>query len=157
MYEEINDSGEGEADDVIDENPDIEEGVESSWSEFSDESVTINYYIHPVNEYENTNWKVYENYMESGGYDDPVCFGEVCKGQPTAKGRKNTEKSKETEKRPTAGKGQTTVVEKPESWQIVNKNSDMDSNEYEIPLRADKVLTYDIISNSPKETLLFLN
>ena len=49
--------------------------------------MTINYYIHPVNEYENTDWKVYENYMESEGYDDPVCSGEVCKGQPTGYNR----------------------------------------------------------------------
>ena len=153
MYEEINDSGEGEADDVIDENPDIEEGVESSWSEFSDESVTINYYINPVNEYENTNWKVYENYMESGGYDDPVCSGEVCKGQPAGKG--GTAKTMKTNQK--TEKGQTIEVQKPESGQIVNKISDTDSNKYDIPVRADTVLTYDIISNSPKETLLFLN
>ena len=124
-YEEINDV------------PEVDDEVESSWSEFSDESVTINYYIHPVNEYENTNWKVYENYMESGGYDDPVCSGEVCKRQPTAKGQ--------TEQK----------LEKDEAV----RNNPVESNEeaegYEIPVKSDIVLTYNILSNSPIETVLF--
>ena len=59
-------------------NPDLEEAVESDWSKEMDELSSdvnddgIHYYIQPVNEYENTKLTVYENYMESGGYEDPV-------------------------------------------------------------------------------------
>ena len=104
--------------------------------------MTINYYIHPVNEYENTDWKVYENYMESGGYDDPVCSGEVCKGQPsgkvgTAKTGKNTETSQNIEK-----------------GQVTETGEKQDDYEYEIPVNDKIVLKYDILSSSPAETLL---
>ena len=56
----------------------ISERIESDWSREMDELSSdvdddgIHYYIQPVNEYENTELTVYENYMESGGYEDPV-------------------------------------------------------------------------------------
>ena len=51
---------------------------DSSWSDDEEDvdtppSDVINYYIQPVNEYENTILTLYENYMESDGYQDPVC------------------------------------------------------------------------------------
>ena len=55
-----------------------EEDNESDWSREMDELSSdvnddgIHYYIQPVNEYENTELTVYENHMESGGYEDPV-------------------------------------------------------------------------------------
>ena len=55
-----------------------EEDIESDWSKEMDELSSdvnddgIHYYIQPVNEYENTKFTLYENYMESGGYEDPV-------------------------------------------------------------------------------------
>ena len=68
-YEEIHDS-------MLDE---ISEKIESDWSKEIDELSSdvnddgIHYHIQTVNEYENTEFTLYENYMESGGYEDPVC------------------------------------------------------------------------------------
>ena len=51
---------------------------DSFWNGESDDASSnlrdgFNYYIQPVNEYENTVLTLYENYMESDGYQDPVC------------------------------------------------------------------------------------
>ena len=50
---------------------------DSSWSEAIEETSfnsvdSIHYYIQPVNEYENSEWKVYENYLQSDGYEEAV-------------------------------------------------------------------------------------
>ena len=76
--------------------------------------------------------------MESGGYDDPVCSGEVCKRQPTAK--------------------EQTIEQNAEKDEAV-RNNPVEANEeadgYEIPVKSDIVLTFSILSNSPIETVLF--
>ena len=111
QYEEIRDSR-------LD--PDIEEDIESDWSREMDELSSdvnddgIHYYIQPVNEYENTELTVYENYMESGGYEDPV-----------SNWRKKEDESKT-----------------------------MDGDGYEIPVKAENVITYKILSRSPVELVL---
>ena len=87
-YEEINESTmnfDGSIDD-------------SSWSDEIDEtsskpSDVINYYIQPVNEYENTVLTLYENYMESQGYQDPVCAKDKC----NEKKKKDTENTDDDE------------------------------------------------------------
>ena len=81
-YEEINES-------TMDFDGSMDE---SSWSDEIDEtssnpSDVINYYIQPVNEYENTVLTLYENYMESDGHQDPV----------SAKDKFNEKKKKDTE------------------------------------------------------------
>ena len=68
-----------------------EEETWSDWSKEIDELSSdvnddgIHYYIQPVNEYENTELTVYENYVKSGGYEDPVRnwrkTGDQSKGQ----------------------------------------------------------------------------
>ena len=58
-----------------------EEDIESDWSKEVDELSSddcMTYDILPVNEYENTEFALYENYMESGGYDEPVCAKDKC-------------------------------------------------------------------------------
>ena len=123
MYEEIRDS-----------HLDAEESVhDSSWSESEgtspNPSDVINYYIQPVNEYENTVLTLYENYMESQGYQDPVSAEGMCK----EKEHKTTENSSDDEAE-------------------YDQNTDDDG--YEIPLET---LTYDILSNSPVELFLFVD
>ena len=124
MYEEIRDS-----------HLDAEESVDdSSWSDEEEDVDTtpgdvINYYIQPVNEYENTVLILYENYMESDGYQDPVSEKDKCK----EKGRKVTENSSDDE---------------------AEYDKITDDDGYEIPLDT---LTYDILSNSPVELFLFVD
>ena len=55
---------------------------ESSWSEGNEETSfssadAIQYYMIPVNEYENSEWKVYENYLQSNGYEEAVYSPEI--------------------------------------------------------------------------------
>ena len=104
---------------------------DSSWSDEIDETCSnpnavINYYIQPVNEYENTVLTLYENYMESDGYQDPVCAKDKCK----EKEQKVTDSDDD---------------DGDENY----KNTDDDR--YKIPLET---LTYDILPNSPVELFL---
>ena len=81
-YEEIRDSMLDDISQIqnrsVDSNLHVEEDIESDWSKEMDELSSdvnddgIHYYIQPINEYENTEFTLYENYMESGGYEDPV-------------------------------------------------------------------------------------
>ena len=79
-YEEIRDSMLDDISQIQNHSvdSDLEEDIESDWSQEMDELSSdvnddgIHYYIQPVNEYENTEFTLYENYMESGGYEDPV-------------------------------------------------------------------------------------
>ena len=126
-YEEIRDS-----------HLDADESVnDSSWSDGFDEtssnpSDVINYYIQPVNEYENTVLVLYENYMES---QDPVCEKDNCK-EKTEKREKSTENRDD---------------------EVVGDDDDDDDGGYEIPEKTQITLTYDILSNSPVELFLFVD
>ena len=75
MLDEINERIEGEKMHELSSEVTKEE-TGSDWSKeieeiSSDDCMTCD--IQPVNEYENTEITLYENYMESGGYEDPVC------------------------------------------------------------------------------------
>ena len=124
VYEEIRDSR-------LDA---IESMNNSSWSDEFDEtssnpSDVINYYIQPVNEYENTVLVLYENYMESQGYQDPVCAKDKCMG----KDQKVTDSDDDDD-----------------------DDDDVDDG-YEIPEKTETIITYDILSNSPVELFLFVD
>ena len=126
-YEEINESSMN-----VDGSMD-----ESFWSDASEEtgSDVINYYIQPVNEYENTVLVLYENYMESQGYQDPVCVKDKCKGED--KGKKSTASNEDDDGYDNKS----------------DDDDDDDDDDDEIPLTT---LTYDILSNSPVELFLYL-
>ena len=124
VYEEIRDSR-------LDA---VESMNNSSWSDEFDEtssnpSDVINYYIQPVNEYENTVLILYENYMESQGYQDPVCEKDKCMG----KDQKVTDSDDDDD-----------------------DDDDVD-DVYEIPGKTETIITYDILSNSPVELFLFVD
>ena len=109
--------------------------LDSSWSEEEEEPISkqsdgIHYYIQPVNEYENTVLTLYENYMESDGYQDPVCAED-----------KSNEKEQKKQKATGSNEGD---------------DDDDDDAGYEIPETTETTLTYDILSNSPDELFLFV-
>ena len=135
VYEEIRDS-----------RLDAEEPVnDSSWSDEFDEtssnpSDVINYYIQPVNEYENTVLVLYENYMESQGYQDPVCAKDKCKdniGDDDNNDDNHDAAAAEDDDDEDAG--------------------DDEDARYEIPEKTETTLSYDILSNSPVELFLFVD
>ena len=106
VYEEIRDS-----------RLNMEESEEeSSWSEDIEDTNTdnaIHYYIQPVNEYENSEWKVYEN---------------------------------------------EEAVNSPERQSESSSSSlDLSQDEYEVPEKAENVITYDILSNSPVELIFYVD
>ena len=124
--------------------------LDSSWSEeeqgpISKPSDGIHYYIQPVNEYENTVLVLYENYMESQGYQDPVCVKDKCKGkEKTTDSNDGEDDDDDDDDDDDAGDD--------------GDNDDIDDNDgYEIPEMTDTTLTYDILSNSPVELVLFVD
>ena len=134
VYEEIRDSR-LDAKEAVNESfyDDEEKDVDTTPSD------VINYYIQPVNEYENTVLILYENYMESQGYQDPVCEKDKCTDNNDDGGYDKKSDDDEYEK----------ITDDEERCE---KNSDDDG--YEIPLET---LTYDILSNSPVELFLFVD
>ena len=117
---------------------------ESSWSDGFDEtssnpSDVINYYIQPVNEYENTVLVLYENYMESQGCQDPVCKKDKCKENEQKANDSNDDDYNDPD--------------------VDNDGHGDDIDEdagYEIPEKKEITITYDILSNSPVELFLFV-
>ena len=137
VYEEIHDS-----------RLDADESLHnSSWSDEFDEtgsnpSDVINYYIQPVNEYGNTVLVLYENYMESQGYQDPVCAKDKCKDNI---GDDDNDDDNHDAAAAAADD---------------DDEADAGDNEdagYEIPEKTETTLTYDILSNSPVELFLFVD
>ena len=115
-----------EYEEIRDSRVNIEESVEeSSWSKDIEETSTdnafdaIHYYIQPVNEYENSELKVYENYLQSGGYEEAVY-------SPKRKSKSS------------------------------DSSQDLSQDEYEVPVKEDNVIKYDILSRSPVEFTLFV-
>ena len=125
---------------------------DSSWSDEVDEtnpnpSDVINYYIQPVNEYENTVLVLYENYMESQGYQDPVCAKDKC----NEKGEKEHIATDSTDEDFCHDNNTNDVDDNDD-----DDNTDKD-NGYEIPETTQATLKYDILSNSPVELFLFVD
>ena len=118
-----------------------ESAHDSSWSDETEErsptqSDVINYYIQPVNEYENTVLILYENYMESQGYQDPICAKEKCK-----------EKEKKA----------TDVDDDDDDDDDGHDDNIEEAVGYEIPEKTETIIAYDILSNSPVELFLFVD
>ena len=139
VYEEIRDS-----------HLDADESLHDSyWSDEFDEtssnpSDVINYYIQPVNEYENTVLTLYENYMESQGYQDPVCAKDECK-----------EKKQKAADDTDVDDADAADDDEENRYDNNENNEDYDDDgEYEIP---ETNLTYDIQSNSPVQLFLFVD
>ena len=139
VYEEIRDS-----------QLDAGESVnESSWSDETSPSPTdvINYYIQPVNEYENTVLILYENYMESQGYQDPVCEKDNCKD--------NNDDDDNDDDNHDDDDGDD---DDDDDDYDDGHDDHIDENAgYEIPEKTETTLTYDILSNSPVELFLFVD
>ena len=133
VYEEINESS-LDADESMDDSSWNGEIYETSFNS----NDVINYYIQPVNEYENTVLILYENYMESQGYQDPVCEKEKCK-----------EKQKSTD----SNDDNSDDYDDDDADDGHNDDDEDDNDGYEIP---ETTLTYDILSNSPVELFLFV-
>ena len=105
---------------------------ESSWSENTEkannENATeatenavdaIHYDTMPVNEYENSMWIPYENYLRSDGYEEAVYSPERKSGSS-------------------------------------DSSQDLSQDGYEVPVKAENVITYDIVSKSSEELMLFV-
>ena len=178
VYEEINES-----------NLDPDESLhDNSWSDEFDEtssnpSDVINYYIQPVNEYENTVLTLYENYMESQGYQDPVCAKDKCiEKQQKVTGNTNKDDDGDTDDNNTDNIDEDDSNDNnddghEDSTDDTDHDDGYDNNEddagendddrrnksidedggYEIPEKTETTLTYDILSNSPVQIFLFVD
>ena len=71
-YQEVRDSC-LDKDESLDENSWSDEIDETSINDPTSTCIdAIQYYMQPVNEYVNSDWKVYENYLQSDGYEEAV-------------------------------------------------------------------------------------